>query len=277
MKKIISLAMLVSFIVGFKSVHAAVPAVVEQYEIRAYDPQKMGLKDLVFEARIDNLTETLTKLGNFGTLSDLHFKIYWISPGQYKIDVNGLPKGFAEVRSDLSMLIQGKLEFVIPEMFSSKFQNAAFTSENTAEGTLLTVSDPSSVGLNMPGLNVLFDKAGKLKSISNPMGAQNIRTEFFTAPKAWSQNKLVLDKIVTITTQGIQKSVVTNALQYATVSGMGFPTTLKISNVIEAKMPAHGKEKEKVLKQETGSVIKFTNYEVNTGKAQRYMKEGLKR
>ena len=32
---------------------------IEQYEIRSYDPKASGLTDLVFEARIENLTELL--------------------------------------------------------------------------------------------------------------------------------------------------------------------------------------------------------------------------
>lgn len=277
MKKIISLVMLVSFFVGFKSAHANVPAVMEQYDIRSYDPQKSGLKDLVFEARIDNLAEILTKLGNFGTISDLHFKIYWMSPGQYKIEVNGLPKGFAEVRNDLSMLIQGKLEFVIPELFSAKFKNLKLIPENTAEGVSIKVIDPNQEAAMPPAFVILFDKGGKLKAFENKAGIQQSRTDFHTSPKSWSQNKLVMDKVVTTTTQGIQKSVVSNSIEYKTVSGIGFPSIIKVSNVAEAKFPAHGKEKEKVVKQETGSVVKFTNFEVNTGKAQRYMTEGLKR
>ena len=50
---------------------------IEQYEIRSYDPQKNGLTDLVFEARIENLTDILNKAQTFGKLVDVYFKIYW--------------------------------------------------------------------------------------------------------------------------------------------------------------------------------------------------------
>jgi predicted Fe-Mo cluster-binding NifX family protein len=42
-------------------------------------------------------------------------------------------------------------------------------------------------------------------------------------------------------------------------------------------IPANGKEKEKKVKNETGTTIRFTKYEVNTGKAQRYINDGIKR
>ena len=50
----------------------------EQYEIRSYTPQKIGVTDLVFEARIDNLTEMLSKNLVLGKLVDVSFKIYWV-------------------------------------------------------------------------------------------------------------------------------------------------------------------------------------------------------
>lgn len=249
---------------------------IQQHELRSYDPQKTGLKDLVFEARIDKLVDMLNETGTFGKLSDVYFKIHWLSPDQYKIEVMGLPKGFEEVRNDLSMLIKTKLELIIPEMLSSKFKNYALKTEDSKDAKVVRATDTTGL-MVLPEVEIYFDKSGKLSAIETRANGQNVKTEFSLSPKSWSQNKLVVDKIITVTKQGLQTNTVTNTIEYLTVSGVGFPSVVKVNNLSEATIPAQGEEKEKHLKQSTGSIIKFSNYEVNTGKAQRYMMEGLKR
>jgi hypothetical protein len=250
--------------------------VIEQYEIRSYDPQKNGLTDLVFEARIDNLTEILNKTQTFGKLVDVYFKIYWLSPSQYKIEVMGLPKGFQEVRDDLSTLIKGKLEFIIPEKFSEKFKGYTLKAEPVADGKLIKAIDDSYT-LAVPEVDLVFDNNGRLKTLQTKTPASSVKTDFFQTPKAWSNNKLVMDKVVSVNKQGIATNTITNSFEYITIGGMGFPSKLTVKNLTEATIPANGKEKEKKIKNETNTAIRFSKYEVNSGKALRFMTEGLRR
>lgn len=248
----------------------------QENEIKNYDPQKQGLKDLVFEARIDNLAEILKSLGNFGNVTDLHFKIYWMPNDQYKVEVNGLPKGFEEVRNDLSMLIKTKLDFVIPSTINSRLKEYDLKIEPSANGKTIVASDlQGRLAINQMKLN--FDKSGKLLTMNYASGAQVVETKFDATPKSWSNNKNLLDTLTITTKQGIQTNIITNKVEYVTISGIGFPSKLIIKNLTTAKIPAHGDQKEQNLKQETGTTVRFSNYEVNTGKAQRYMTGGLKR
>ena len=249
---------------------------IEQYEIRSYDPQKSGLTDLVFEARIENLTEILNKTQTFGKLVDVYFKIYWLSPSQYKIEIMGLPKGFQEVRNDLSSLIKGKLEFIIPEKFSEKFKAYTLKSEPAVSGKLIKAIDDSYT-LAIPEVELAFDDNGRLKTMVTRAAASFVKTEFFQTPKSWSNNKFVMDKIVSVTKQESTTSTITNSIDYISINGMGFPSKVSIKNLTEAIIPAQGKEKEKKVKNETNSVVQFVKYEINTGKAQRFMTEGLRR
>ncbi len=242
----------------------------EQYEIRSYAPQKSGVKDLVFEARIDNLTEILQKNLTLGKLTDVSFKIYWLSPSQYQIEVHGLPKGFQEVKSDLIQLIKGKLEFVLPESFSEKFKAYTLKAEPVADGKLIRAIDQTYT-MAVPEVDILMDKTGSLKTVETRAPMSVVKTEFFHSPKSWSNGKLVLDKIVLNSTQGAVKISSTNDIEYQNVNGIGFPSKITIKNVAESKVPATAKEKEKTVKSETGTVIRFSKYEINTGKAQRYM------
>ena len=249
---------------------------IEQYEIKNYDPQKSGLTDLVFEARIDNLADMLNKAKTLGTITDVYFKIYWLSPSQYKIEIMGLPNGFEEIRNDLSTLIKGKLEFIIPEKFSDKFKGYTLKSEPIANGKLIKAID-ATYTMTVPEVEIVFDKAAKLKTIETKVPSPSMKTEFFQSPKAWSNNKLVLDKVVSVSKQGTMTLTVTNSIAYAAVAGVGLPSAVTVKSISETVIPAHGKEKEKKIKSETGTSIRFSKYEVNTGKAQRFITEGLRR
>ncbi|MDO9182351.1 MAG: hypothetical protein Q7U04_08070 [Bacteriovorax sp.] len=248
----------------------------EQFEIKSYSPQKNGVTDLIFEARIDNLTEMLTKNLVLGKLVDVSFRIYWVSPSQYRIEVQGLPKGFNEVKSDLIKLIQGKLEFVLPEKFSEKFKGYTLKAEPIADGKLIKAID-LTYSMATPEVDIIFDKSGELKTIESKAPMSLVKTEFSHSPKAWSNNKLTLDKVTMTSSQGAALFTTINEIDYVNINGIGFPSKITIKNISEITVPKTEKEKEKKIKNETGTVIRFTKYEVNTGKAMKYTSEGSKR
>jgi hypothetical protein len=269
MKKVLSVLLIA---ISFASFAQEKIEELEQYEIRSYAPQKTGVKDLVFEARIDNLTEMLQKNLSLGKLTDVNYKIYWVSPSQYRIDVQGLPKGFDEVKSDLIQLIKGKLEFVLPESFSEKFKGYTLKAEPIADGKLIRAID-ATYTMAVPEVDIVMDKTGQLKTVETRAPLSAVKTEFVHSPKSWSNNKLVLDKITLTSNQGGAKVTSTNDIDYMNVNGIGFPSKIAIKNVAEMKVPATAKEKEKTVKNETGTVIRFSKYEVNTGKALRKLSE----
>jgi hypothetical protein len=246
---------------------------IEQFEIRSYDPKSSGLTDLVFEARIEHLTELLNKNLSIGKLVDVHFKIYWISPTQYQVEVEGLKKGFKEIKEELSSLIKGKLEFIIPEKFSDKFKSYTLKAEPLADGKLIRAID-ESYSMAVSEIDIKFEKNGQLKSVTTQMPMSRLATEFFHSPKSWSNNKLVLDKTVTTTTQGAAENTVENIVEYKTFQNIGLPTKIIVNNRSEITVQATEKEKEKKLKQESITNIIFTKHEINTGKAHRHILEG---
>lgn len=248
----------------------------EQFEIRTYTPQKNGVADLVFEARIDNLTEMLAKNLVIGKLVDVSYKIYWIAPSQYKIDIHGLPKGFEEVRSDLTSLIKGKLEFILPEKFSEKLKGYNLKSETKGDGKLIRAIDPTYT-MATPEVDIIINKAGELKSVESKSAMSLVKSDFSYSPKSWSNNKLVLDKMVQSSRQGSTLLTTTNTLEYININGIGFPSKITVKSVSETVVPATPKTKEKKLRNETGTIVRFSKYEVNSGKAQRFIVDGLKR
>jgi hypothetical protein len=245
----------------------------EQYEIRSYNPIDVGVKDLVYEIRVEGLKDIIEKNLVVGKLSDLYFKIYWLNPSEFRIEVMGLPKGFIEVKNDLKELIKGKLDFVIPEKFSERLKPYSLKIEPIADGKLMKAIDETYT-LAVPEIYITFDKSGRLKLIESKMSMTAIKTEFFHSTKSWSNNKLVLDRIISNSnSQGVKYTII-NDLQYSNVNGFGLPSKLVVKNITEYTIPETAKEKAKQQKKETNSVIFFSKFEINSGKAQRFITEG---
>ena len=242
--------------------------VIEQYQIRSYNPKNVGLTDLVFEARIENLTEILNKNLAIGKLVDVYYKIYWVSPKEYLVEVQGLKPGFKEIKDELANLIKGKLEYIIPEQFSEKFKDYTLKVESSVDGKLIRAIDETYT-MAVSEINLKFDNNGLLKNIISNAPASKLTTEFFQSPKSWSNNKLVLDKTITTSIQGGVVYTVENMIEYKSIQSVGLPTKLSIKNSSEYTIPASGKTKEKKVKQENISHIIFSKYEVNTGKAKK--------
>ncbi len=249
----------------------------EEFEIRSYSPQSSGLKDLVFELRVDGLKEILEKSLVIGKLSDLYFKVYWQYPSEFRVEVMGLPKGFKEVKDDLKQLVMGKLEFVIPGKISDKLKAYKIKVEPITDGKLLKAIDETYT-LAVPEIDLTFDKQGRLKIMETKMSQGALVSEFQYSPKSWSNNKLTLDRVSSSSSANGSKLSVINEIEYASVAGFGLPLNLKVINIVEyMQAPKDQKEKPKLEKKETKSYLRFSKYEVNTGKAARFINEGLLR
>lgn len=248
----------------------------QQHEIRTYSPELAGVKDLIFEARIDGLPDILAKNSAIGKRADVFFKIYWKTPNQYRIEVEGFPgnaSNFKEIKDDLRQLIKGKLEFVIPEKMSEKLKPYTLKIEPITDGKLLKAIDETYT-LSIPEIDIVFDKSGRLKSMESRAPMSAVKTEFYNSPKVWSNNKLVLDKVISVSGGPGNSFSVVNEIQYVNVNGFGFPSQVNVKNVIEFMGATKEKEKPKLMKKETTSTVKFSKYEINTGRAAKFIDEG---
>lgn len=247
----------------------------EQFEIRSYSPQKVGIKELVYEVRVDGLKDIIEKNLVVGKLTDLYFKVYWLNPSEYRVTVEGLPQGFKEVKDDLKQLIKGKLDFVVPERFSEKLKGYTVKTEALPDGKLLKAIDETYT-LAVPEIDITFENSGRLKLLETKMTPNAVTTEFFHSTKSWSNNKLVLDRVIAKSGVEGNKLTIINDVEYANVNGFGLPAKLSVKNIAEFMVQASEKEKPKLQKKETTSVIRFSKYEINTGKAQRFIaQEGM--
>ncbi|WP_127715274.1 hypothetical protein [Halobacteriovorax sp. HLS] len=242
---------------------------INEFDIRYYHPENFGLKDLVFEIRVSNLKETLNKRQNFGKMEDLYFKVYWMFPGQYQIRVEGFPNGFQEVKYQLKQMIKNRLDFVIPLKLSPRVRGYALDYFNSPGVTAIKGKD--RVGSSpVSEIQLKFKKNGMLEEFKtfSPTGVNS--TVFDLTSKSWSNNKWVVNKMTTKLIQGVQISTIDNEFTYQTVEGFGFPKKVEISTTQEIMV--NNKTDSRTVK----SVIEFSNFEVNKGKAQKYMMRGMK-
>lgn len=273
MKKIF---IILSLFLSVNFAHAsATPPEIENFDIRYYDPANYGLRDLVFEIRMTNLVETMKQRLQIKDLVDVYFKVYWMYPGKYKVDVEGLPGGFKEIKAELKSMVKNRLDFVIPQKLSPKVRSYDLKSKKSKRGTTIVGVDKTHTrAVNEIRLN--FDGGGKLTGFKtlSPMGVNT--SEMKMSAKAWSHNKWVVDRLIVKSIQGIQMTEINHDVEYENIDGFGFPKKVEVVTTRKLVKPQPvKKKKDNQLKLKTE--VLFSKYEVNTGKAQRYITQGLRK
>lgn len=252
----------------------ALPEQLIQYDVRKYSVESLGLKDLVFEVRMDQLTETLNKNLALGKLIDVHFKVYWLAPNEWRIEVNGLPKGFDEIKSDLRQLLAGKMEYVIARPFKSVVEGLSFENYSENGNNYIRAFDPLYTKA-FTDILLQFDQNGRLNYMRTNVSNQATEATFDYSVFPWSNSKFLVTKHSAKTKYGVSESTITHFIDYAAVNSFGLPSKMTIKTNNKVTIPARGKEKEKVINQEMTSVLRFSKYETNTGKAKRFIVDGV--
>lgn len=256
------------FILTLGSSALAQVAEIEEFDLRMYNPKKAGLKDLVFEARISNLKKILDEKKIFGELIDVYYKVHWIFPGEYRITIEGLPKGFKELKEELVGLILTRLDFVIPEDFAPRFRAYSFKKETVSNGVRLLGEDKTHTR-PIDRIQLDFDKRNLLQEFHTFSPAGTTKTSFRFDTKRWSQNKWVLHNMKTTTTAGNVSSSTEMDFEYESIAGIGLPSTVQVKMTQSLILPDEVKDQPKP--EEVEYTINFTQYEVNSGKAATYI------
>lgn len=263
----VKLVILIMLAVGQVSAFANVE-LLQQFDQRQYSPVKYGLKDLTFEVRVENLDKELKQRFALDKINDPHFKVYWISPGRTEIEVHGLPPGFAALKNELKKLVVERIEYVVPQDMSGRLRGYEFeTSRGPAGETLLKGIDKTH-GKSINQIHLTFANDAQLRTMKtfSPSGAQTARFE--TTTKPWSHSKRVVDTVAVEGVTGIQKTRVTTSIDYLAKDGFGFPSKISTETTVEAMTNQEGSNKDSMVAN-----ISFTDYVVNSGKAQKYFME----
>lgn len=243
--------------------------VVESFDLRTYDPIQNGLKDLYCEVRLKGLTERLKKeLVSLNIKGEVYYKLYWLYPGKVDIVVEGLPKGFQELRNNLKNLIVNRIDYLVPHKLGKKLRSYELRSKKISSGVMVEGTDPTN-NQAVNKLEISFDREGRLKSYKSysPLGFQ--QSNFGYIKKSWSKNKWVLNNSKAKTIQGPQVTEIETGIDHENVVGFGFPGKIKITTTQYIVAP--GKEEKK--QERTGtSELSFSKYEINSGKATKHFR-----
>jgi hypothetical protein len=251
----------------------------EQYELRSYSPVNYGLKDLVFEVRISNLVDLLKNQMAMTNIIDVYYRVFWIFPGQYRIEVEGLPRGFEELKAELRQLLMERLEFVVPQSLASQLRSYKLSYKARGNPVIVQGRDDTNTrAVNL--IELEFEPNGKLRAFEAFSPGSRSQTSIDSSVKPWSHNKWVVDRLITTQIVGTQKTIVETKVSYTTVAGIGLPEKVDVetTHTVElAEEVKSGIKAEDIPSVKSGSTFLFSKYEVNTGKAQRVMVQGSSR
>jgi hypothetical protein len=242
---------------------------IEGFDLRTYDPVNNGLKDFSCEIRLKGLTDRLkNELVSLNIKDEVYYKLYWIYPGKLDLVVEGLPRGFKELRTNLKNLIVNRIDYLVPQKLGKRIRGYDLETQNTSSGTLVKGKDPAN-NKAVNKIELLFDKEGKLKAYKSysPLGFQ--QSTFSYTKKSWSKNKWVLNEVKAKTIQGPQVTEIDTEIEHNNFVGFGFPERITISTTQYVVAP--GKEEKK--QERTGQTeLSFSNYKINAGEATKHFR-----
>jgi len=244
------------------------------FEARLYRPQKNGLKDLVFDMRVEGIKEILDQTTALGKKVDVTFTVYWnFAANAMRIEAQGLPRGYDELELTLKSLVKDKIDFVLPVDLNSKFNNWKFKFNKNGEDFIgLVDGEVSNNPFQM--FQLIFDKSSKLKSTLSMQNNLVTKINYFYEAKELSGNKFLLNKLESITGSPGNSNKMTYEISYKKMSGFVFPEKMKLRNETEYLAGFNKQKKPVVKKSEKITTIQFSNFHINSGKAQRFFEQG---
>lgn len=262
------------FLLIFRPVYASIPDdIIEHYDLKMYSPMNQGLKDLIFEVTVEGLTEKLKERLKIDSLGPVSFRVYWMFPGQYRIEVGGIPKSFLDLQKELKALIVGQLDFVIPVKLTSKLRGYEISfKDKDSDPVKIRAVEPTKRRV-ITEMELQFLKSGKLKGIHARSPRGETLTEFDLNPKSWSNNKWTLDKSIVEMRTNQGRIITETNVSYRSVAGLGFPEKLDITTRQKALIVEKKKLIEKEFAKQNSTMI-FSNYVVNSGKAKEFITQG---
>ena len=247
-------------------------ASIQKFDQKHYTPINYGLKDLVFEIQMPGLLPLLKEKMKLTNLEDIYFRIYWILPNIYRVEVNGLPEGFIQLRTTLTQQIHAQMEYIIPRTLTKKLEG--YEMKTKKEGKMTVVMGIDKTGMkDINEVKLFFNNSGQLvKTITfSPMGIITSNNKMLTP--TWSQKKFVISEKNTLHKEGMFTTTTKTNVKYGKFKNFGFPKEL----LSITKLQSTGKNKKKRTLRMSTTRMKFRNYIINQGIAKKYIDESNKK
>lgn len=242
--------------------------IIRAFDVSSYRPQDKGLKEFVVQVDISNLTKQLNDQLIFGKLKNVYFKLFWVYPNQYDVEVVGLPTGFNEIKNELKSLVAARLDIIVPTPLEKKFEGYSlkYSTVNTKDQILAT--DTTQMKL-INEIRATFDKEGKLLTLINQKPMMTEESELNLIKKSFSENKWIIEEIAVKVNEGTQTTNIKTSIDYKSIEGYALP--VKISSHTKQVL-AQGQDK-KPIEREIDSIVEFKSYKINSGEASSHLKQ----
>jgi hypothetical protein len=234
-------------------------SIFDDHKLKSYSPTKAGVKDILFDVKLDGLEDYIKKTTSLTDLEDIYFRVYWAYPSQFKVDVEGLPKGFQQLKSNLKSMVKPYIDLIFSDNFVVQFERIPFVKDSKNPNLYIK----KSTELDTTSMVVEFDRNGLMNRIISMTPYSKIETTFVNTQRSWSLGKYVVTEIQI-------KEKVNGLTNHKTITverelkdGVGLPAKVSL---VEKLLNG-----DKKINENTKN-FKFFNFHVNTGKPQRIMK-----
>jgi len=232
---------------------------IEYFDNQYYHPEEFGLRDLVFKVKISGLEEELTSEKIFGKVENLYFQVFWMYPGKFKIEVNGIPKGFDNRVEMLRQMIKTRMDFVIPQKLAPQMRVYTFTSKVDQNQKIFNGEDKTGKTPQRE-IQLIFDSKDRLKN----MGSLGVNiSKLKMDKKTWSKDRWVLTELTSeVTNLNNVTTTMSHKFNYLEENGFGLPETI----IVNTNYKALGVE---AKTKNIESIYTFSDYQVNTQRAKK--------
>ena len=241
--------------------------IIKKFDVGYYHPQDKGLKELVVRVDVQNITKQLNEQLIFGKLKEVYFKIYWTYPANVDVEVIGLPEGFQEIKQEFKAMIAARLDLIVPELLEKKFEGYELKSLVSKDSTDIIATDTTQTKM-IHEFVAKFDKDGNLNALvgRKPMATEESKLSYGKHP--WSQNKWVVNSINVKMQDAAQTTIIDTQIEYTSIEGYGFPKVIK-SKTKQSILNGN----KKPIERSFDSEMSFSDFKVNSGEAQTWLKK----
>ena len=240
---------------------------INSWEIQRFKLSDQGIKDLVFDIKIEGQSEEITKMKTYGKVTDLHYRVYWLSSGDMDVQVMGLGGKWRELRSSLKSNIFGILEVLFP---TSLFKvTRGYELSTTSSGRVKAVD--KSFQKPFQEMFISFSKVGALSEIKSKSALGTQILTFVNKKQPAVKNAFVTQKIFKKNFYGPRTINSNISISYGKESGYFLPKGLDLTTELSIPEGASKEDGNRVSKK--NSRINFSNFSVNKNLARSYFKK----
>lgn len=232
----------------------------EDHKLQTYSPIKAGVKDLLFEVRVDGLINNLKQTTAITKIEDLYVRFYWVFPGEYRMEVEGLPQGFEGLKGNIKQQIKPFIDMIFSEDFIRQFERSPFVKDAVVKNKYNRKNSKNET----TELYITLNSNGIMDAVYSSSPSIKVVSKFDYKLRSWSDGKYVLTGFqINENMNGIinDKNI---EVERDVFSGVGLPAKVTVKEEIKQGTNT-------VTKNDL--VLRFSNYHVNSGKAEKYIKD----